>query len=73
MIVDYASDNNIPLYDWYEIAGGKGSSPKWIADRTINTDRIHLTMAGYRLQGNLFADALIEAITAAAAAASSDN
>lgn len=68
VIVDYAADNNIPLYDWYEIAGGKGASAKWIADRTINTDRIHLTMAGYRLQGNLFADALIEAITAAAAA-----
>lgn len=62
-IVDYGRDNHIPVYDWYEVAGGDGSSHKWISDKNINTDHIHLTMAGYRLQGNLFTDALIKQLT----------
>ena len=60
IIVAYGRDNSIPVYDWYEVAGGTGSSHKWISDRNINTDHIHLTMSGYRLQGNLFTDALLE-------------
>ncbi len=60
IIVAYGRDNSIPVYDWYEVAGGSGSSHKWISDRNINTDHIHLTMSGYRLQGNLFTDALLE-------------
>lgn len=65
IILDYARDNSIPVYDWYKVAGGDGSSHKWIADRYINTDHIHLTMAGYRLQGNLFTDALLEYLSPA--------
>lgn len=60
VILDYARDNSIPVYDWYEVAGGKGSSHKWIADKNINTDHIHLTKSGYVLQGNLFTEALLE-------------
>ena len=60
VILAYAHDNSIPVYDWYEVAGGTGSSHKWISDRNINTDHIHLTLSGYRLQGNLFTDALLE-------------
>lgn len=65
VIVAYGKDNGIPVYDWYKVAGGDGSSHKWIADRYINTDHIHLTMAGYRLQGNLFTDALLELLNPA--------
>lgn len=64
VIVAYGRDNHIPVYDWYAVAGGDGSSHKWIADSYINSDHIHLTAAGYRLQGNLFTDALIERIDA---------
>lgn len=62
IILSYAADNNIPVYDWYEVSGGAGSSHKWIADRNINTDHIHLTRSGYQLQGNLFTDALLEVL-----------
>lgn len=62
VIIDYARDNSLPVYDWYEVAGGKGSSHKWIADKNINTDHIHLTKSGYVLQGNLFTDALLEVL-----------
>lgn len=62
VIVAYGSDNGIPVYDWYEVAGGTGSSAKWLADKTLNKDRVHLTYKGYQLQGNLFTDALLKAI-----------
>lgn len=62
VIVAYGRDNSIPVYDWYEVAGGTGSSAKWLADKTLNKDRVHLTYKGYQLQGNLFADALLKAI-----------
>jgi hypothetical protein len=62
VILSYAADNHIPVYDWYEVAGGSGSSAQWIADKTLNSDRIHKTLAGYQLEGRLFSTALIEAI-----------
>ena len=63
VIVAYGHDNNIPVYDWYAVAGGTGSSAMWVTSHTINTDRIHLTLTGYRIQGSLMAEALIEALT----------
>lgn len=60
VIVAYGRQNGIPVYDWYAVAGGAGSSARWLADKTLNTDRIHLTAAGYTLQGDLFTDALEE-------------
>lgn len=62
VILDYGKDEGIPVYDFYDVAGGSGSSFKWLSDRYLNKDRIHLTHAGYTLQGNLFTDALEEAI-----------
>lgn len=62
VIVAYGRDNGIPVYDWYDVAGGTGSSAKWLADKTLNKDRVHLTYKGYLLQGNLFTDALLDAI-----------
>ncbi len=62
IILAYAAENAIPVYDWYEVAGGDGTSKKWLSDRTLNSDRIHLTRGGYQLQGDLFADALIDVL-----------
>ena len=62
IIVNYARNNHIALYDWYTVAGGAGASSKWLNNKLLNTDRIHLTMAGYKLQGNIFADALINTL-----------
>ena len=62
IIADYARAHNIALYDWYAVAGGAGASTQWLNNKDLNTDRIHLTMAGYKLQGNIFADALINTL-----------
>lgn len=59
VILDYAAENNIAVYDWYDVAG---SSAPWVADMTLNTDRIHHTMAGYQLMGRLMSEALIESL-----------
>ncbi len=66
VILDFAEKEGIPVYDFYEVAGGSGSSAKWLEDATLNKDRIHLTKVGYTLQGNLFTDALEEALRKAA-------
>lgn len=63
VILDVAEEQGIPVYDFYAVAGGNGSSNKWLADKTLNTDHIHLTRNGYTLQGHLFTDALEEALS----------
>ncbi len=60
VILEYGRANNIATYDWYAVAGGAGSSSKWLADRLMSTDRIHLTHKGYVLMGDLFFDALVK-------------
>lgn len=62
VIVDFGRKENVPVYDFYDVAGNSGSSYKWLSDHYLNKDRIHLTYAGYTLQGNLFTDALEDAI-----------
>ncbi|MDE6082218.1 MAG: lipase, partial [Muribaculaceae bacterium] len=55
-------ENHIPVYDWYEVAGGDGASTLWIENGLMNTDRIHNTFAGYDLQGDLLYNALETAL-----------
>lgn len=62
VILDYASDNNIAVYDWYTIGGGAGASTHWVEDNLLSRDRIHNTAKGYELQGTLFYEALINDI-----------
>lgn len=62
LIMDYGRTHHIPVYDWYSVAGGAGSAARWLADGTLGRDRIHLSAAGYRLQGELTAQALIKAL-----------
>lgn len=60
-IIEFGQEQGIPVYDFYAVAGGDGSSNKWLQDRNMNTDRIHLLRPGYTIQGHLFTDALEEA------------
>lgn len=62
VILDYGRDEGIPVYDFYAVAGGDGSSTKWLNSGNMNKDRIHLLRSGYTLQGNLFTDALENAV-----------
>lgn len=61
-ILEFGRQNHIPTYDFYAVAGGDGSSVRWLRDGKMNKDRIHLLRAGYEMQGNLFTDALENAI-----------
>lgn len=65
VILDYSKEQNIPVYDFYAIAGGEGSSVKWLNSGNMNKDRIHLLRSGYTLQGHLFTDALENAFSEA--------
>lgn len=62
VLLSYARDNGIAVYDWYDIAGGRGASAKWLDDNLLSRDRIHSTAKGYELQGTLFFEALINDI-----------
>lgn len=61
-MIDFAKSESIPVYDFYAVAGGDGSSARWLKDGTMNKDRVHLLRPGYVIQGNLFTDALEEAL-----------
>lgn len=63
VILRYGRENNIPVYDFYAVAGGKGSSAKWLQNRLLSADRIHRTWNGYYLEGDLLYDALNKALT----------
>ncbi len=58
----FGKDNHIPVYDFYEVAGGDGASAKWVNSRLLAGDRIHRTWAGYHLEGDLMHGAFIEAL-----------
>jgi lysophospholipase L1-like esterase len=54
-----ASNKNIMLWDLYEIAGGKKSSYHWIRNGLFSKDKVHQSIKGYKLQGDLLYDALM--------------
>lgn len=60
VILDYAKENGIAVYDWYAVAGGAGSSTKWVANQLLSKDRVHKSVAGYQLQGDLMSRALLQ-------------
>lgn len=59
VILKYGEENNVAVYDWYEVAGGYDASRKWHSDNLMGGDRIHNTGKGYNLQGTLLYEALI--------------
>lgn len=61
-ILKYGRQNGISVYDWYDVAGGKGVSTNWINAGLYGSDRIHHTSKGYRLQGYMLYKALTEAL-----------
>ena len=61
-IREYAIQNNIPLYDFYNVAGGEGASTKWVEHKLLSADRIHRSRQGYKLDGTLIYQALAESL-----------
>lgn len=60
MLVDYAKQNDLAVWDLYSIAGGYKSCYQWKKYGLMRSDGIHFTRAGYEFQGNLFYEAIIK-------------
>ena len=60
-IKQYGAQNNIAVWDWYTIGGGKGSCERWIEEKGMKKDHIHYTAQGYALQGNLLYQSILKA------------
>lgn len=61
-VVDYAHKRGYAAWDLFTVVGGKeGACRNWVNGNYMVRDRIHYTVAGYTLQGNLFYEALIKA------------
>lgn len=50
----------VPCWDLYHIMGGDASLEQWEGNKLVQSDRLHFTTEGYKLQGNLLAYALIK-------------
>lgn len=59
MIMELASEANCAVWDLFTIMGGLGSINRWLGAGLSAPDRIHLSGKGYRLQGDLLYDALV--------------
>ena len=57
-----AFENDSLFYDWYRIAGARGSMNIWTAYGLASPDNIHLTGLGYAVKGELFAQALLNTL-----------
>jgi len=53
-IKNLASNQNIMVWDLLQIMGGYGSSLTWYRNGLMRYDRIHFTLKGYQLKGDLF-------------------
>lgn len=62
VILEYGRENGIAVYDWYEVAGGRGASASWISNNLFAKDRVHHTHKGYNVEGRLFYEAVMDAL-----------
>ena len=60
-----AEETGGAVWDQFEIMGGLKSMDLWRQAKLAQKDRVHFTSAGYRLVGNLFADALFKELSTA--------
>ena len=56
---NYAKENNIAFYDLQKVMGGFGVINKWFVKGLTSKDKLHLSKAGYELQGLLLYEALM--------------
>lgn len=57
-ITAYCNAHQISLYNLYQVGGGYGSAYRWIRSGLINRDRVHYTVEGYRVHGELLWQAI---------------
>jgi lysophospholipase L1-like esterase len=59
-IFELAQAHNAGVWDFYDVMGGLNSIIVWQRYGLAKRDRIHFTGKGYRLQGDLFFNALLQ-------------
>jgi lysophospholipase L1-like esterase len=57
-----ALNNHCLLWDWHRVAGGVGAMKSWYTNGLARADFVHLAAKGYRVKGELFANALLNTI-----------
>jgi lysophospholipase L1-like esterase len=62
LIHQMARELNCGVYDWFWIAGGNKAMTKWVESGLAQPDNIHLSLKGYRLKGDLLADAMVQTL-----------
>ena len=60
VIYELAEKYQYGVWDFYTVMGGQGSSNKWLTEKLMIRDRIHFTVKGYRLKGDLFYEAFLK-------------
>lgn len=59
VIASYARDNGMALWDMFAVCGGDRAAAAWNKAGLMARDKIHYTEEGYRLQGMLLFEALM--------------
>ena len=60
-IFKVARENHVAVWDFFTVMGGLKSMIKWQSKGLATRDKVHLTIPGYELQGDLLYEAFIEA------------
>ncbi|AXT63186.1 hypothetical protein D1816_23505 [Aquimarina sp. AD10] len=58
IIYEVAKEQQMAVWDFYEIMGGFNSSQNWYKNKLMPSDRIHFTVMGYRIKADLLLQAL---------------
>ena len=57
-----AKEQNIVLYDYFNISGGPQSMLLWAKNDLAQRDKVHLSYKGYKTKGELFCNAIFKLI-----------
>ena len=60
IIMNYGKTHNIPVWDFYTVAGGKGAASRWLSVKYMSSDHLHLLAKGYQFMGDLMSKALLD-------------
>ena len=58
-IFDIAKSEQVAVWDFYTVMGGPNSIYQWYKSGLAQGDKLHLTLPGYKLQGELFFEAIL--------------
>ena len=62
-LIEMAAEKGVALYDLYSVAGGTGAAANMKKAGLLGKDGVHLTVAGYRLFGDMLANALLSQLS----------